>query len=223
MDDDATAVAEEKGPERTCIVTREKGEPDRLIRFVVGPDGAVTPDIRARLPGRGAWLTGTAAVLQLAIKRKAFARAFKREVAADAALAGQVDDLLQRDALQALAFANKAGHVICGAAKVEAALGKGSVACLLHAVDGSADGVRKIEAAARRAGFGDADRLVRVQIFESRQLDLALGRSNVIHAALLAGGVTNSFLSRAARLERFRGESQQKSTDPVGEAALGLT
>lgn len=218
--DDEGAVAEESGPERTCIVTRDKGEPRTMIRFVVGPDGAVVPDIRAKLPGRGAWVSGRIGVVELAVKRKAFARAFKREVTVGQGLAAQTDELLSRDALQGLALANKAGRVVCGSAKVEAALGAGTPVALLHASDGSPDGVRKIEAAARRSPALRADMVTRVQIFPSRQLDLALGRSNVIHAALLNGGASEAFLLRAARLERFRDGRVDDAAGPTDEPVL---
>ena len=185
-------------------MTRRKGPPAGLIRFVLGPDGAVCPDVRARLPGRGAWVDGNAESVRLAVKRRSFARAFKRDCATDADLAGQVEALLETDCLGALALANKAGQVVCGTAKVEAALAAGQVRGLLHAAEARADGVRKLGAAARRGG-GEASLFPPVQIFSEDQLDLALGRSHVIHAALLTGGASEAFLTRATRLQRFRG------------------
>ncbi|WP_131194315.1 RNA-binding protein [Lichenihabitans psoromatis] len=223
MEDDADTLGDEKGPERTCIVTRQKGDPSGLIRFVVGPDGCVVPDIRAKLPGRGAWVLADAETVALAVKRKSFTRAFKQEMRFASPLVEQVDDLLQRDALQALAFANKAGQVVAGSMKVETALARNALAGLIHAADGSADGVRKIEAAARRAIGDRRDKMARVQIFVSSQLDLALGRSNVIHAGLLTGGVSDAFFTRAARLERFRGASPNGAAETSGNAALNET
>ena len=221
MEDEADIDADETGPERTCIVTREKGDPRAMVRFVVAPDGGVVPDIRARLPGRGAWVGARAGVVELAVKRKSFPRAFKREVTVAPGLAAQVDDLLARDALQALALANKAGKVICGATKVESALGSGPVAALIHASNGSADGVRKVDAAARRSPTGDSN-VMRVQIFTSEQLDLALGRANVIHAALTVGGASDAFLQRAARLEHFREEHLDKAMVVLSEPAVDV-
>ncbi len=216
MTDDAE-LPDEKGPERTCIVTRRTGTPEALIRFVVGPDEAVVPDLRGRLPGRGAWVSGDAATLALAIKRKVFPRAFKRPVNVDAALVEQVDALMLREALQGLALANKAGRVVCGSTKVESALGTGTVAALLHARSAAPDGTRKIEAAARRLAGPDEAPAPVIQIFESHQMDLALGRSNVIHAALLIGGVSDACLWRAARLSRFRGAGLREKTATMGE------
>lgn len=195
----------EKGPERTCIVTRATGPKEGLIRFVVGPDRSVVPDIRARLPGRGAWLTADAETLRLALRRKSFARAFKAELSVGPDLVEQVVSLLEADALQALSLANKAGLVTCGTSKVEEAIATRALAGLLHAREAAEDGLRKLEAALRRR-FGEAAAsLSRVQIFGSSQLDLALGRTHVIHASLSAGAASEGFISRSRRLERFRG------------------
>ena len=194
-----------KAPERTCIVTRASGQKDGLIRFVVGPDRSVVPDIRARLPGRGAWVTADADTVRLAMRRKAFSRAFKAEVSVGADLVEQVDSLLEADALQALSLANKAGLVTCGTSKVEEAIAKTALAGLLHAREAAEDGLRKLEAALRRRLGDAAASLSRVQIFGSGQLDLALGRTHVIHASLAAGAASEGFISRSRRLERFRG------------------
>ncbi len=191
-------------PERTCIVTRTKGTPETLIRFALAPDGTVVPDIRARLPGRGAWVTGEASILAEAIRRKGFPRAFKMEATVPPGLSETVADLLEKDALQALSIANKAGLVVAGAAKIETMAGSRPLACLIHAVDGSVDGRRKLDAAIKRQLGEAGDGITRIQMFRSSQLDLALGRTNVIHAALATGSASYGFMSRSQRLERFR-------------------
>lgn len=190
--------------ERTCIVSRRAGDPAGLIRFVVDPSGRVVPDLKGRLPGRGAWVTARRAVLAEALRRRLFARAFRRDVVVDADLAGQVERLLEAQALAALSMANKAGAVVTGFAKVEAATGSQELAALVHAADAGEDGVRKLgQALARRHG-PDAAALPRIAMFTSSQLDLALGRLNVIHAALLAGGPSANVLARCTALEVFR-------------------
>lgn len=194
-------------------MTRRSGPPAGLIRFVIGPDGAVCPDVRGRLPGRGAWVDGTAEAVRLAVKRRSFARALKRDCAAEPELAARVEALLEADCLQGLSLAKKAGQVVCGAAKIEAALGTGQVRGLLHATEASADGIRKLAAAARRGG-GDVS--LHMQFFSVDQLDLALGRSHVIHAALLSGGASDAFAVRAARLQRFRGTSARQADGEPG-------
>ena len=197
---------DEEGPERTCVVTRRKGDPATMIRFVLGPDATVVPDIRRKLPGRGVWVSGDGSSVAQAVKRQAFSRGFKVKVAASPALAAETEDLLARDCLQTLSMANKAGVVVAGFAKVEAALASGAVAALLHASEAGEDGVRKIESAARRHS-GGRTRPVAVKLFSSLQLDLALGRTNVIHAALVAGPVSTAFLTRCQRLRIYRSEA----------------
>jgi predicted RNA-binding protein YlxR (DUF448 family) len=185
------------GTERTCALTRDVRPVSELIRFVVGPDGAVVPDVKRKLPGRGLWITGTRASVEQAVKRNVFARGFKRDVRAAADLAEVVDRLLERAALDALGIAAKAGLVAAGFAKVEAALGKSDVLALIHAADAAPDGKRKLTPP-------DGSRAVVIEHFSGAQLDLALNRPNVVHAALLAGPGSETFLARAARLARYR-------------------
>jgi predicted RNA-binding protein YlxR (DUF448 family) len=189
------------GAERFCAVTRVVKPAEELIRFVVGPDGVV-PDLKRKLPGRGLWITGERATLEDAIARKVFARGFKRDIRVTEELVEQTEQLLVRSALDALAIAGKSGLVAPGFAKAEAALVHDDVIGFLHAADGSADGVSKLAGVMRRRE--DAERISVIRAFTSAQLDLALGRSNVVHAALLAGPANDTFLARFARLERFR-------------------
>ena len=195
LDRGATSVA--PGTERTCALTREVKPVSELIRFVVGPDGAVVPDLKRKLPGRGLWVTGTRSAIEQAVKRNVFARGFKREARAAADLADTVDQLLERAALDALAVAAKAGLVAAGFAKVEAALNKGEALALIHAADAAAEGRRKLKTP-HDSG------VVVIDDFSGARLDLALSRPNVVHAALLAGPGSETFLARVARLVRYR-------------------
>ena len=194
---------EEKGPERTCIVTRAKAAPEAMIRFVVGPDESVVPDIRRKLPGRGVWVTASERIVAEAVRKQAFSRGFKAKVKAAASLAVDVGDLMARDALQSLAMANKAGAVITGFAKVEAAIAARRVAAVLHAAEAGEDGVRKLDGAARRAAEGGETPLS-IKLFAAEQLELALGGTNVIHAALAVGPASHAFLTRCRRLILYR-------------------
>lgn len=195
---------EEAGPERTCIVTRAKGAPEALVRFVVGPGDIVVPDVRGRLPGRGAWVTGSAAAVEQAVRRGAFPRAFKRAVTVAPTLVEDVEALLAGDAVAALAMANKAGKVLAGAFKIESGLRKHAMAALLHAREASPDGIRKLDGAARRETPDGRVPPRTLQIFDSAQMDLALGRVHVIHAALLVGGTSEAALNKADRLHAYR-------------------
>ena len=173
-----------------------------MIRFVIGPDGEAVPDLKRKLPGRGVWVTATQDALGDAIKRKVFARGFKREVRLAADLLPRTERLLERAALDALAIAGKAGLIAAGFAKVETALAHDEVVALLHAAEAASDGVGKLGAALRRSPRAGSVAVIRC--LTSAQLDLALGRPNVIHAALLAGPASDTFLARIRRLERFR-------------------
>jgi hypothetical protein len=188
--------------ERMCVATRTVRPIADMIRFVLGPDGEAVPDLKRKLPGRGVWVTATQDALSDAVKRKALARGFKQEVRLPADLVARTGQLLERSALDALAMAGKAGLVATGFTRVEAALAQQEVIALLHAAEAAADGVRKLDAARRRRP--EHGPIVTIGILTSAQLDLALGRPNVIHAALLAGPSSDTFLARLRRLERFR-------------------
>lgn len=220
--------------ERTCLVTREASSPEGLLRFVRAPDGRVAPDLKESLPGRGVWVTLRRDRVEEAVRKRLFSRGFRAEATADPDLADLVDRLLLEQALSALSMARKAGLVVTGFGKVTAALAKGGVVAVLHAAEAAPDGRRKVAQAMLRrarmeAGSVDADpfgaddedddgagpdepvhvppeALPRViAMFAGGELDLALGGANVIHAALLAGGASTSFLNKAAALARYRG------------------
>src|SRR5258708_5186563 len=197
--------------ERMCVATRTVRPVDDMIRFVIGPDGEAVPDLKRKLPGRGVWVTATQDALSDAIKRKALARGFKREGRLAADLVDRTGRLLERSALDALAMAGKAGLVATGFTRVEAALAREKVIALLHAAEAAADGIRKLDAARRRRP--EHGPIATIGTLTSAQLDLALGRPNVIHAALLAGPPSDTFLARLRRLERFRaGEPSRTRT-----------
>lgn len=210
-----------RGRERLCIVTRAVRPVAELIRFVVGPEGETIPDIKCRLPGRGVWVTATQKVLTDAIARKAFARGFKRDVRLPADLATQTERLLAQAVIDALAMAGKSGLVAAGFAKAATALEHERVTALLHAAEASNDGIRKLDAVARRQRGGQAAEPPPViEFLTTAQLDLALGRSNVIHAALLAGPASDTFLSRSRRLQRYRTGG---AGDRGNQAGMGAT
>lgn len=215
---------------RMCAVTRQVRPIDDLIRFVVSPQGEVVPDLKRKLPGRGLWISASRKAVEEAVRRHQFSKGFKRDVRVSPTLAADTESLLARSAIDALAMAAKAGQVISGFAKVEDALGRrqaqgrtqgrtqAPIHALIHASDGAADGIRKLDAIARQnAGINDESReFPVVTALTSEQLDLALGRSNVIHAALLAGPASKTFLSRSHILVRYRMADDDKT---AGNAA----
>jgi len=193
--------------ERTCIVTRERAEPDELIRFVVGPDSAVVPDLKRNLPGRGCWVTADRLHVDRAVSRKAFARALKADVVVPPDLGETVDRLLARSALGTLGLARKAGAVALGAAKVDAAVRSGKALCVLHAAEASEDGVRKIGQAIRAVAHAGGPAISAYKLFSEIELGLALGGTNVIHAAVLASEAGKAAMKRMVALNRYRGGS----------------
>jgi hypothetical protein len=201
---DHGAAKAASGSERHCALSRTLKPVDAMIRFVAGPDGDTVPDIKRKLPGRGIWITGTRACLDEAVKRNVFARAFKRNVRAAPDLATTTERLLERSALDALAIAGKAGAAVAGFAKVEAAIGRDDLLALIHAAGAAGDGKRKLGAALQRKSPQKSPEIAIVETLTGAQLDLALNRPNVVHAALLAGPVSETFLARVKRLERFR-------------------
>ena len=193
--------------DRTCIVTRRQSEPDELIRFVVGPDSAVVPDIKRNLPGRGCWVTADRVHVDKAAGKGFFARAFKKEVAVPLDLGGMVDTVLAKSALGALGLARKAGAVALGATKVEASVRSGSAVLVLHAAEASEDGLRKITQARRATAYAGGPHIPAYKLFSEAELGLALGGTNVIHAAVLAGDAGKAVQKRMAALDRYRGGS----------------
>lgn len=200
---------------RTCAVSREVRSVDDLIRFVIAPSGDVVADVKRKLPGRGLWIGASRRTVAEAVRRHQFSRGFKRDVRVAATLPADTEVLLERSCTEALAMAAKAGQAVAGFAKVEALLQEGGAAALMHASDGAADGIRKLDAIAgqKSRNGGDSRDLPVVTALTSAQLDLALGRSNVIHAALLAGPASRTFLSRCQILVRYRMDDDDGTGD----------
>ncbi|MBR1216675.1 RNA-binding protein [Bradyrhizobium sp. U87765 SZCCT0131] len=210
------------GRERMCAVTRQVQPIEELIRFVVGPDGEVVPDLKCKLPGRGLWVSASRDTLAEAIRRGVFGRGFKREVRVSPDLVALTDALLVRGAVEALAMAGKAGEVVAGFTKVEAALGAGQAAMLLHASNGAADGIRKLDAIARQ-NTGETAPFPILCALTSAELDLALGRSNVIHAALRAGPAVRTVLDRCRSVLRFRATPEQRANKAAATTIAATT
>lgn len=197
-------VGAAKGRTRMCALTRHVRPEAELVRFVAAPDGSIVADLRARLPGRGIWIALDRDAVSAAVRKNVFARGLKRPVAPAADLAEELAALLRKTALGRLGLARKAGSVVAGFAKVEAALAGKDVAALLIAADAAQDGRRKMEQALRRrVGEGGSSLLFRC--FGSAELGLAMGRAHVIHAAVLQSPAGRGFVAAADRLRRYQG------------------
>ncbi len=192
----APFLEEEKGPNRRCIATGNVLPVEQLIRFVVGPDGVVVPDIEARLPGRGLWLSAGRDMVNTAAAKNLFAKAFRRKVTVPADLAERIAGLLLRRCLDRIGLARRAGQAVTGYEKVRGELKAGRGAVLLAAADGAADGRDKIRAL--------APALPLVAVLRSDELGAAFGRSHAVHAVLTAGRLAEGLKIDAARLAGMR-------------------
>jgi len=190
------AVKDRTEPERRCIATGVSGPTDRLIRFVLGPGGEVVPDIAGRLPGRGIWLTADRALVEKAVAKRLFARAFRKAATAPADLADRLEALLAKMLIETIGLARKAGQAVTGFEKVRARLQSGGAGVLVQASDAAPDGKGKL---ARIAGGTPV-----VDVLGSQELGLAFGRDFAIHAALDRGGFADRVILEAARLGGLR-------------------
>lgn len=188
----------ERGPNRRCLATGTIAPKAELMRFVVGPQGELLPDFSGKLPGRGLWITPTAAALKRALEKRLFQKAAGSALKIEENFLGNLLAGERRRALALLGLARRAGLALAGFEKVKAALAGGRVRVLLAASDGADDGRGKLAAlASGRPIIAD---------FTSEELALALGRHHVVHVALLAGGLTESFQAAAGRLRALSGQ-----------------
>lgn len=200
-----------KEPERTCVLSGRKDVRDNLIRLALGPDGQVAPDVRARAPGRGAWIGVDRETLQAAIEKgklgKALSRAFKTAVQVPADLADQIEKALERATLDRLGLEARAGQLLTGSERIVDAARKGTVDLLIHARDAAADGTRKLDQALR-VGLGEEGSDLKGLVIPASRaiLSMALGRENVVHLALVAPAAAARVSQALDRWLGFMGE-----------------
>ncbi len=185
-------------PERRCIASGISGPTAGMVRFVVGPEATVIPDIAGKLPGRGMWVTANRADIDKVVKKGLFSRAAKTKVSVTDDLVNQVENLLRKRLTNNVAMARKAGIAICGLEKVKIALETGKAKLLLQASNGSERAKREL-----RPPKGEE---TRIQCLNSDELGLAFGRDSVIHAAIMPGGISKRILLEANRLKGLQKE-----------------
>jgi predicted RNA-binding protein YlxR (DUF448 family) len=197
----------ETGPLRRCAVTRERLPKERMIRFVVGPDRSVVPDLAASLPGRGIWLSARADVVENARVKGAFARAARGQVTVPVDLLAVLQAALTRRIGDTLGLARRAGQAACGFSKAREWLAAGRVGLVVQARDGSVD---------ERARFlgGAAGRVPVATPLDAVQLGAIFGRDHVVHAAIAPGQLATRILQEAQRLAGLSGT-------PEGQAVAG--
>ena len=183
------------GPERKCLATGETQPKAGLIRFVMGPDAQVFPDVMGKLPGRGVYVTSTREALETAVKKKLFARGFKAQVAVPDGLVEEVERQVLNRVVNLISLARKSGDAVAGYEKVKDWLIKEEARVLIQATDGSGRGKSKLSTPHRGKyiGWMTAD-----------ELGQAFGRETVIHAALSSGGLSQRVVEEAQRLQGLR-------------------
>jgi len=186
----AAPEAAETGTQRRCLATGQVMERELLIRFVVDPDNQVVPDLAAKLPGRGLWVSADRAVLELAIRKNLFSRAAKTQVKCSPALLTQVESLLARRCLDLLGLCKSAGRIVAGQAQVEPALRADELAYVLIAADAGGDGPKKLARARQISGF------------DRETLGKALGRDHIVYIGLKPHPLTDKL---AIELRRWQG------------------
>lgn len=211
--------AERKAVTRQCALTRAVLPVSDLVRFVVGPDDVLVPDIRNKLPGRGVWVQASRQQIEDARVKKAFARSLKETVVVPPSLASDVAELLKQDALQMLSLANKAGGLITGFDKIEGT--RGPFLALVQASDGSRAEIMRLRRACHGRGPSKRDPET-IEAFASVDLALSIGREHVIHAALKVQDVCAAFLSRARRYAKFLADDPAKLTNASSTGQLVL-
>jgi uncharacterized protein len=218
--DEAADDEAETGPLRRCVVTRERLRKERMIRFVVGPDRAVVPDLAATLPGRGIWLSARGDVLETARAQgglgRAFARAARGPVTVPPDLSALLEAALVRRISELLGLARRAGQAVAGFDKAREWLRTGRARLILQASDGSG---------AERARFlsGAADSVTALEPLPAAALGRVFGRDHVVHIAIAPGRLGERLALEAIRLRglRSRGPDRTDRTARTGIARTG--
>lgn len=187
--------------ERRCIASGEVLPEARLVRFVVDPEGNVVPDIDAKLPGHGYWVSADAKIIERTVKRRVFAKAAGQQVRAPDDLAARTEAGLVQRMLAHIGLARRSGQLILGFDRVEKEIrGLEPPALIVEASDCSHDGRRKLHSAAKAAGYIPFV----IAAFSNAELSLSMGRENVVHAAVKPGRIAERLIFDAARLKGFR-------------------
>lgn len=188
------------GPQRTCIATGETGAPERMIRFVVGPEGDVVPDLARRLPGRGLWVKAERSAVERAVAKNLFARAARASIKPAGDLAERVERLLLERALADLGRARRAGRAVAGFVKVEQMVGQRRAGLLVVADEADGDGLGKLKAASRANGLPIA------RLGNAAALGGIFGREQAVYVAVARDDAGGAFIERIeAGAARWRG------------------
>lgn len=197
-----------EAPERRCIATGETQPKSGLIRFVIGPEAQIVPDVLEKLPGRGIWVTSDRDALEKAVTKGLFSRGAKQKVQVPEGLLDTVETALTRRLIDLISLARKGGYAITGYEKVKGLLANDAAEVLVQASDGSERGKSKLRPPEGEDGF--------IGVLSASELGLAFGREHVIHGALAAGGLTTRIVEEAKRLAGMRGYGGERNSGDRG-------
>jgi len=205
--------------DRTCIVSRKSGPAETMIRFVADPQGVIVADLRGQLPGRGCWVTAERAFVQQAADRNLFARALKSKVSVPADLVSGIDALLVSALTGMMSLARKAGQLVVGSTKADAAVRSGQAIAVLHATDAAPDGIRKMDQARHALAEAGGGQIAAFQLLPADDMAVLSAGGQVIHVAVLAGQAGEGVVKRAKMLDRFRNgvENGLRAGEPAKE------
>lgn len=220
------AGGDRNGPQRRCIVSGAVLPKEWLIRFVLGPDGNIVPDLDGKLPGRGLWLSARRDMLETAVRKRAFSKAARCQTVVDPDLGRLVEGLLRQRCLNLLGFARRAGTVVAGFDKVTAVTRAGQVRILVEAAEGAEDGRRKIMGAAAQAAREGRRFPAVVELFTGAELAAVLGREHVVHVAVTHGkpdqrALADRFAAECERLAVYVGQKDLPVTTAPVDAGAG--
>lgn len=202
---DPIDLEDEKGPQRRCIVTRESGNPDTMVRFVISPDGVVVPDLAARLPGRGIWLSARRDVLETARTRHLFSRAARQPVKVPEDIAQILVSGIEARLVQGLGLARRAGQALCGFVKCREWVAAGKVGLVIQGSGGSPDELRRLISGNSK---------LPVLTLPAQMLATAFGREHAVYVAIARGALAQRLM---AEHERFLGLTDGLVPEPRDE------
>ncbi len=209
--------------ERRCILTGERAAPDNLVRLALSPDDEVMPDVRAKAPGRGAWIGVSRPELEKALAngklKGALARAFKTPVTVPPDLPERLEQALQQQAMDRLGLEGRASNILTGSEKIDVAARRGQVRMLLHAADAASDGSRKLDQAWRVGGDAEGTSLSGQVLSVGRNaLSKAMGRENVVHIAVTDGRAAERLRIALSRWQSYIGYANGENLGAPDEA-----
>ncbi len=200
---------------RKCIVNGQLFDKSQMLRFVLSPDNMVTPDVKCKLPGRGAWVNATHLDVEEAIAKNIFKRSFKQKVEYMDGTPALISDLLRKDVLDILSICRKTGDLQMGHLKAEESILSGRTRIYIVASDAGTDTRKKLTAKLRTIAAKKGKKTYIIDHFSSAELVKCLGHEKIIHVAIKSGSMANLLLANIEKWDRYNGK--QNMITIIGE------